>query len=336
MGVALTADHFAAVGLAVDVGDIAADAAVAIVNGLRPVSSATSGVPREEVLRAVDDLLALAKQAPADEVRRASRGWLDRLDPLRASAREDRLRDQRYLRFGRERDGLTPIHGLLDPESAGWVRTAFDVHTNPRRRSVTFETEEIIADRDRDGDRELALASDGRSLDQIRADALVGMARASLNDGRNRKTAGIRPTLLVTVTLEELRSGLGSAGILGTEEPVSAATARRLAADADLIPIVLGTKGQVLDFGRRHRSFTDQQRLLIALRDRGCAIPDCSALPLHCEVHHIEPWERGGCTNLRNGVLLCPWHHHLLDRGWTLGWDGTHAELNRPPGNPRQ
>ncbi len=38
--------------------------------------------------------------------------------------------------------------------------------------------------------------------------------------------------MIVAVTLDALRTGLGAAGIAGVDEPISAATARRLAADS--------------------------------------------------------------------------------------------------------
>jgi len=326
LGVAMGGGAFAAVGDAVAAGEISLDAAEGIVTGLGPASDA----PAEAVTEAVDDLLALAKDAPADDVRKVGKQWRDRLDPLRTKSREHELRDQRAFRFGRERDGLTPFSGALDPESAGWVKAYFDAQTNPRRRRVVFEDPEQI---DQRNDAK-AIASDGRTLDQIRLDALVGLARDGLADEQKHKTAGVRPTLIVTVTLDDLRSGLGAASILGVEEPVSASTARRLAADADIIPAVLGTAGQPLDCGVRYRVFTEHQRLMIALRDGGCAVEGCTAPPSHSEVHHLVPWEQGGPTDIANGLMLCPWHHHLLDRGWTLSRSKRTITLQPPPAAP--
>lgn len=41
-------------------------------------------------------------------------------------------------------------------------------------------------------------------------------------------------------------------------------------------------------------------------RAEGCSIPAA-----WCEAHHPgRPWSQGGRTDLREGVLLCPWHHH--------------------------
>ena len=49
------------------------------------------------------------------------------------------------------------------------------------------------------------------------------------------------------------------------------------------------------------------------LRDQGCAFPGCDAPPAACEAHHTRPWWAGGTTCLTNGVLLCPYHHRLVE-----------------------
>ncbi|MHA6509172.1 HNH endonuclease signature motif containing protein [Tessaracoccus sp. Y1736] len=41
--------------------------------------------------------------------------------------------------------------------------------------------------------------------------------------------------------------------------------------------------------------------------------PGCAATPAGCEAHHIIPWWQGGATCLANGVLLCPFHHRLVE-----------------------
>jgi hypothetical protein len=28
--------------------------------------------------------------------------------------------------------------------------------------------------------------------------------------------------------------------------------------------------------------------------------------------HDGKPWSQGGRTDLRDGILLCPWHHHRV------------------------
>jgi hypothetical protein len=49
------------------------------------------------------------------------------------------------------------------------------------------------------------------------------------------------------------------------------------------------------------------------MRDQGCAFPHCETPAAACEAHHIIPWHHGGQTVLSNGILLCPWHHRLVE-----------------------
>jgi Domain of unknown function (DUF222) len=101
--------------------------------------------------------------------------------------------------------------------------------------------------------------------------------------------------------------------------PVNPATIRRIACDADIIPIVLGSQGRILDIGRASRVFPPHIRKAITARDQGCAFPGCTIPAAWCEAHHITYWSRGGTTSTGNGVLLCSHHHHLVHKEhWTI------------------
>ena len=76
-------------------------------------------------------------------------------------------------------------------------------------------------------------------------------------------------------------------------------------------PRVLGTEGQVLDVGRTSRLVTTGIWTALVLRDRHCAFPGCTRLPIACDAHHIIHWADGGATSLDNLILLCRKHHTL-------------------------
>jgi hypothetical protein len=138
--------------------------------------------------------------------------------------------------------------------------------------------------------------------------------------------------VVVTMTKESLLTGLGSAQLAGIEETISAATARRLAANAEVIPQVLGGPSEVLDEGAGRRFFTEPQREAMATRDRGCLWPGCTAPPSWCEAAHRLPWHGDHPTNLDNGLLLCAYHHHRYDTdGWTMHWDADGIPWFTPP-----
>ncbi|WP_395401872.1 DUF222 domain-containing protein [Arthrobacter sp. UC242_113] len=96
--------------------------------------------------------------------------------------------------------------------------------------------------------------------------------------------------------------------------PVTASTIRKIACDADIIPVLLGSEGRILDIGRTTRIFPPHIRKALNARDQGCAFPNCTIPASWCEAHHITYWSRGGPTSTDNGVLLCTHHHHLIHK----------------------
>ena len=123
------------------------------------------------------------------------------------------------------------------------------------------------------------------------------------------------PVLRISTSLDALRDGLQRAGITDSGETLGAATLRRLACDAEIIPTVLNTKGRVIDVGRRTRRVSEALRCVLIARDGGCVWPDCHAPPSRCDAHHIKHWANGGPTNADNLALLCHRHHILLHEG---------------------
>src|SRR5699024_540446 len=61
--------------------------------------------------------------------------------------------------------------------------------------------------------------------------------------------------------------------------PISPSSIRPLSCEADLIPTVLGSKGAILDMGRKTRLFTRAQRRARTAPTRGGAAPNCHILP---------------------------------------------------------
>lgn len=122
---------------------------------------------------------------------------------------------------------------------------------------------------------------------------------------------GTNASVVVTMDLATLLGG-AKAACLDTGTPITAATARRVACQAGVIPAVLGGKSKVLDLGRKTRFHTEAQRLVIAIEQQHCQAPLCDVPAWLCHVHHTTPWTAGGHTNLTNAQLLCPRHHALI------------------------
>ncbi len=179
---------------------------------------------------------------------------------------------------------------------------------------------------------------DLRSRPQRLLDGLVGACKAALATGGLPAAGGLRPQVMATIDYRDLLTRLqdshgATAGAprLGPRSPHStgapqqtgsmlftgpatAGTIRKIACDADIIPVVLGGKGQVLDIGRASRVFPPHIRKAITARDRGCAFPQCTIPAPWCEAHHITYWSRGGTTGTGNGTLLCSHHHHVIHK----------------------
>lgn len=291
-------------------GAISARAAAIIARGIDRVADFADA----ESLDALETtLIEYAGSLTTRELTRLVRQVDDRFDPDGAEPREEALRRRSGVTVKQLPDGITRIIADLHPEAAGFVLAALDARTSPRRLPRFLEVDEhgVLESLD-------SAIDDDRTLAQKRLDALTAMARESLAADPGA-VGGTAVTMLVTVPLDTLQTGIGTAQIAGVDEPICAGTARRLAADAQLIPVVLGTASEPLDLGRSARLYSEAQRRALAVRDAGCVWPGCDAPPAWCEVAHLTAWILDGPTDLDNAALMCRGHHHRFDRdGWQL------------------
>ncbi|MET3369451.1 UNVERIFIED_CONTAM: hypothetical protein ABIE34_002705, partial [Jeotgalibacillus campisalis] len=147
--------------------------------------------------------------------------------------------------------------------------------------------------------------------------------------GKLPSNGGLRPQLTVTIDERDLFKQLNnhtkphntgpapnrlSTGTATFTGPIHPNTIRKIACDADIIPVLLGTDSRVLDIGRTTRIFPPHIRKAITARDGGCAFPDCTIPAPWCEAHHTTYWSNGGTTSTNNGTLLCSHHHHLIHK----------------------
>ncbi|WP_235934224.1 HNH endonuclease signature motif containing protein, partial [Agromyces humi] len=293
------------VATALESAKIGIDAASAITSML---DRASARAEASRVDRVEAALVGLAAQVPLETLLRGVREAEARLDPDGVEPREDELRMERSLTMREDRHGMVHLHARLDPESAAPVKAAIEALVTDvvRRRGP--------GSGDGDGG---PVVEDRRSIPQIQADALAALARHTLGCAQTL-TPLAKTTVVVRVDLDTLVTGLGHARIDGLDQPISAATARRMAADAELVPAVLGGDSLPLDLGRAARLFSKAQRLALGERDGGCA--SCGQNIAYVEAHHVAWWERdAGPTDLSNGVMLCSFCHHMIHReGWQI------------------
>jgi len=253
-------------------------------------------------------LVEKARQLGPRELRVLGRGVLEYLAPevadeaehQRLLAEECRARAATRLTFRPRGDGSTDIHARIPDHVAGRLRTYLDSMTSPRRQTAGHPLGEV---------ERLPAA-------RRRGEAFCALLENILDTGLPAH-GGTATSVMVTLDLDALISGLGVADT-STGDRITAEQARRLACQARIIPVVLGRKGEVLDLGRSSRLFSPAQRKAMNLRDKECTTVGCSIPAAFCEAHHFKrPWAKGGKTDLADGKLLCPFHHHRAhDPAW--------------------
>jgi hypothetical protein len=225
----------------------------------------------------------------APDVAEAHEQWL-------LESEEARARRTTSLTMRRRGDGSTDVHIRLSDPAAGRLMTYLEAYAAPRRGHLD----------------ELA-RTDPHTGQRISHATVLGRAFCSMLESiptdRLPKHGGSATSVIVTIDHETLRSQLGAAG-LGSGDRISASEAVRLACNASILPLVLDGKGQPLHLGRSRRLFSPGQRMAMAVRDQTCRADGCTIPADWCEAHHLKPWMRGGRTDVADGVLLCPWHHH--------------------------
>lgn len=226
----------------------------------------------------------------------------DQLEAARLARSEENARQQQRLTLTARSDGLTQISGRLPDAVAIRLATYLHALTNPRREdtSALFTQPEGLT----------------RAPYPHRAAEAFGQLLELWDPTRLPIHGGDATTVMVTMTLDQLRGDLATAGLLDAtdsegETRITAHEARRLACNASIVPVVLGGDSQVLDLGRGARLFSRHQRKTLLLRDQTCRAEGCSIPGTWAEAHHWTPWSRGGPTDLTNAVLLCSHHHHL-------------------------
>jgi hypothetical protein len=120
---------------------------------------------------------------------------------------------------------------------------------------------------------------------------------------------GDATTCVVTMKLSDLQRDTG-VGTLPDGTPLTPGEFRRLACTAGIIPAVLGGDSDVLDLGRTSRLYRRRQRRAMTITQPTCRAQGCTIPAEWCEAHDRQAWANGGRTDLNDGVLLCPWHHH--------------------------
>ncbi|MGH8884078.1 MAG: DUF222 domain-containing protein [Egibacteraceae bacterium] len=238
--------------------------------------------------------------------------WTHTVDPEALAGRERRAWANRRASVTADgADGSGRVDARLDPVGTATLRTALD----PLARKTSH--------------------ADDRTYPQRMADALVELARRSLDAGDLPQVAVQRPHVILIATAEALEGKAGApAARLDGVGPVSAATAQMVCCDAEVTTVWMTRNGEVLDAGRTQRQPTRQQRVAVIARDQTCV--GCGAPASRCQVHHVRWWTRDlGPTDEDNLCLTC-WdcHGKIHHDGWLVVRDPDTGRFSVHPPDP--
>jgi hypothetical protein len=223
------------------------------------------------------------------------------LDPSTAEQRHQRAVAERRVEYRPEEDGMASLYALLPAPEAQLIYSRLTTATG------------------------LLPAEDARDIDQKRADLFVDAMLSGLPVDALPTVQGRRPAIQVTVAADTLLGLNDQPAHLTGYGPITAQTARRLAADES------GTwrrllsdpdTGALLDISPHRYRPAQRLRDYLAARDDVCAFPTCQQPGYRCEPDHTIPFDQGGKTRRDNLALTCRRHNQAKATG--TGWHYRH------------
>ncbi|HEU5271891.1 MAG TPA: DUF222 domain-containing protein [Jatrophihabitans sp.] len=237
------------------------------------------------------------------QLRRRVRRAAIALDPATAEQRRHRALADRRVEYRPDEDGMASLTALLPAPEAQLLYTRLTTAAG------------------------LLPAQDSRTLDQQRADLFVDAVLCGLPEGALPRPQGRRPSIQVIVGADTLLGLDDQPAQLTGYGPITAETARRLAADESGTWRRLLTDrdtGALLDIGAHRYRPPQRVRDFLAARDDVCVFPTCNQPGYRCEPDHTIPYANGGPTSRRNLALTCRRHNRAKTTG--TGWSYRHNQ----------
>jgi hypothetical protein len=232
------------------------------------------------------------------QLRRRVRRAVLALDPAAAEARHQRALAERRVEYHPGEDGMASLIAVLPAPEAQLIYSRLAAAAG------------------------LLPVKDARTLDQQRADLFVDAVLSGLPEDALPTVPGRRPAInVVVVSAETLLDLNDQPGHLAGYGPITADTARRLAADASGTWRRLLTDpdtGALLDISEHRYRPPQRLRDFLTARDDVCAFPTCQQPGYRCEPDHTVPYAQGGPTRRDNLALTCRRHNQAkAGTGWT-------------------
>ncbi len=304
-----TVTSMPAIGAGLEAGVVTAAHVDVVSGGLR----ALDGAGKSSLAAEHEALAKAAESLSVGEFRTLVDGKVRRLQADGGVAELERHKRSVRMRMWHDR-GSKMWHGRFQLDA----ETGSVLHGRLRRT-----VEALFHDREPEGCPRDPIEKQGF----LNAQALIALCAGEVSGG------GV--DLSIAIDLQTLASGLHEHSVVhtssGADLPID--TIRRLACEANIIPVVLGGDSEVLDVGRAQRLATKAQRRALRTVFPTCFVPGCDVPFDACQVHHLHPFELGGRTDLHDLRPVCSAHHHRFhEGGWTITWTGFRSTIFRPDG----
>ena len=242
-------------------------------------------------------LLEFAADHDAETLARFAHGLFVRVDQDGTLRDVERAHRRRAVSLVRRSDGSATISGELTCEAAEYLETMFDTLARPHL--------------DANGRPDL------RTPGQRRHDALLEGLKLLYSSGKLPTANGCATTLVLTAEVAAYATGSGIVETAhGYAVPATVAD-RWLDPKAKAILVLLSKTKGVVAYSDQQRLFTEQQRLAMFARDKGCSYPGCDAPFAWTQAHHITDYAITRRTSVDDGTLVCTANHALFEQ---MGW----------------
>jgi hypothetical protein len=310
-------------------GQIGVDHVKAIAKAIKGLPANVSAADRDEVEAS---LVGEAIKTDAEIVKKLAKRIDEIFNPDGDFTEGDRARKRALVLGPQGRDGMSKVHGYVDPETRAYMETC-TAAVRPGRHLPDGGIEETRDER----------TPAQRCHDGLKLGLKAGIASGGLGSHR-----GIPVTVIARTTAAELDQAARAISDPAVPMPAPARTGGdtwlpmreliRMAAAGGLhyLGVFDDHSERPLYLGRETRLATADQRIICYLRDGGCTRPGCTAPGYFCEVHHSPDWSPDGQTDADCLFFACGPDHKLVTDGHyrtsvtdtgRLAWtDGT-----RPP-----
>ncbi len=272
------------------------------------------------------DLARWAQGMCPEDLQKLADHLVEVIDPDGAEPDHDKQQAKRTFKMGKQRsDGMTPVRGELDPETAALLDVVLAREGAPGHNLPEDPGAGEVAERDFTGN------SDPRTREQRHHDALKTALRHAAAAGG--QINGLPATIVATTTIGDLQAGTGYAHTAGGTRLPIRDLIRMAGQSRHYLAVFDDHTEEILYLGRARRCATTAQRLALFARDRGCTRPGCTAPAYQTQVHHAQrDWADGGQTDIDELALACQPDNNLIEQTeWTTRRRDGRTEWIPPP-----